>query len=158
MKQGLGKPYLIPSQVGHRGAKGGVAHGHTHNQSQGKNAVDNALTKFGMVFAILLVKVQGCGFVGKGGEHDVVHFAHRAANRMLKNLPYIKRFEIQTGHQVFLERSSKRKACVRWGLSTILPSNCTAPAPLAWANASTMRCAWLISCCEGVKPWLITST
>ena len=52
--------------------------------------------------------------------------------------------------------ASVRRACLRCGMSSILPSSATVPAP--GANASITRFAYATSSGDGVKAALITST
>ena len=95
VEQRLGKTHLVPAQIGHGGAQGGVSHGHADDQPQREHTVDDALAKFRMVLTIVFVQMKCGGIVGECRKQHVIHLGHGAPYGVLKHLTDKKFFKIQ---------------------------------------------------------------
>ena len=70
----------------------------TDQQPERKNAIDNALTEFGLRAAIFLVQVQRSGVVSQRREKHVIHFCDGSSDGMFELLPDGKFLKIKSRH------------------------------------------------------------
>ena len=94
MKQRVRESNLVPAQIGDRRTVGGIVDRYAHHQTEREGAVDDAMTEFGVLLAVLLIQVQIGGIVGETREPDIVRLGYGAAYRMFKHLAYGQFIEI----------------------------------------------------------------
>ena len=147
VEHGPREAHLVPAEIADRRAERGVADRDADDEAERERAVDDARAELGVLLAILLVEMQRRGVHRERAEERVVGFGDGASQRVAEHVADLEFLEIESRHdgsrqlRVAPDIASTRNACVRCGLSSILPSSCTAPAPPARSKASTTALA-----------------
>lgn len=97
VKQRLGKPHLVPAEIGDCRADRSVADRDAHHERKRKTAIDDRLSEFA-VFHVFGVKMQWRRVVSQRTEPDVVRLRNGAPDAVPESLTDREFLEIQSWH------------------------------------------------------------